>query len=137
MVCACHLRGRLGFQSKLLQSSLSLCCCLTCLVSRGASGFGVMHCWHHLLPPKTRKHFVQYLLDNCMSADRFCVHLSTQQHHRWRQRCLHGMHIWGFPKIKGTILGIPIIRTIVFRGLYWGPPILGNYHIISLRPLMS
>ena len=31
--------------------------------------------------------------------------------------------IWGFPKIRGTILGVPIIRTIVFWGLYWGPPI--------------
>ena len=29
----------------------------------------------------------------------------------------------GFPKIRGTILGVPIIRTIVFGGLYWGPPI--------------
>ena len=29
----------------------------------------------------------------------------------------------------GTFLGVPIIRTIVFWGLYWGPPILGNYHI--------
>ena len=39
--------------------------------------------------------------------------------------------IWGFPKIRGTILGVPIIRTIVFWGLHWGPPILGNYHMIS------
>ena len=37
--------------------------------------------------------------------------------------------IWGFPKIRGTILGVPIIRIIVFWGLYWGAPILGNYHI--------
>ena len=28
--------------------------------------------------------------------------------------------IWGFPKIRGIILGVPIIRTIVFWGLYWG-----------------
>ena len=28
---------------------------------------------------------------------------------------------WGFPKIRGTILGVPIIRTIVYWGLYWGP----------------
>ena len=28
-----------------------------------------------------------------------------------------------------TFLGVPIIRTIVFWGLVWGPPILGNYHI--------
>ena len=26
----------------------------------------------------------------------------------------------GFPKIRGTILGVPI-RIIVFWGLYWGP----------------
>ena len=25
-------------------------------------------------------------------------------------------------------LGVPIIRIMVFWGLYWGPPILGNYH---------
>ena len=37
--------------------------------------------------------------------------------------------LWGFPKIRGTILGVPIIRIIVFWGLYWGPLILGNYHI--------
>ena len=35
-----------------------------------------------------------------------------------------------FPKIRGTLLGVPIIRTIVFWGLYWGPLILGNYHIV-------
>ena len=40
-----------------------------------------------------------------------------------------GTPIWGFPKIRGTILGVPIIRTIVYWGLYWGPLILGNYHI--------
>ena len=34
-----------------------------------------------------------------------------------------------FPKIRGTFLGVPIIRTIVFWGLYWGSLILGNYHI--------
>ena len=30
---------------------------------------------------------------------------------------------WGFPKIRGTI--------IVFWGLYWGPPIIGNYHFLD------
>ena len=44
--------------------------------------------------------------------------------------CIPGS-TWGFPKIRGTILGIPIIRTIVYWGLYWGPLILGNYHIFS------
>ena len=37
--------------------------------------------------------------------------------------------IWGVPKIRGTFLGALIIRTIVYWGLYWGPLILGNYHI--------
>ena len=40
-----------------------------------------------------------------------------------------GHRTWGFPKIRGTILGVPIVRTIVFWGLHWGPLILGNYHI--------
>ena len=26
-------------------------------------------------------------------------------------------------------MGIPTIRIIVFWGLYWGPPVLGNYHM--------
>ena len=29
----------------------------------------------------------------------------------------------------GTVLGIPILGTLVLWGLYWGSPILGNYHI--------
>ena len=37
--------------------------------------------------------------------------------------------MWGFPKITGTFLGVPIIRTII----YWGP---GNYHIY-IQPLLS
>ena len=32
----------------------------------------------------------------------------------------------------GTFLGVPIIRTIVFWGLYWGPLVLGNYHITTM-----
>ena len=28
--------------------------------------------------------------------------------------------IWGFPKIRGTFLGVLILRIIVFGGLYWG-----------------
>ena len=39
--------------------------------------------------------------------------------------------MWEFPKIRGTILGAPIIRAIIFWGLYWGPLILGNYHVIG------
>ena len=27
----------------------------------------------------------------------------------------------GFPRIRGTLLRVPIIRIIVFGGLYWGP----------------
>ena len=40
---------------------------------------------------------------------------------------------WGFPKISGTILGVPIIRIIVCWGLFWGPPILGNYQMLRMR----
>ena len=34
----------------------------------------------------------------------------------------------GVSKIRGTSLGV-IIRAIVCWGLYWGPLVLGNYHI--------
>ena len=34
---------------------------------------------------------------------------------------------------RGTFLGVPIIRTIVYWGLYWGPLILGNYMVVSLN----
>ena len=42
---------------------------------------------------------------------------------------MFGGLIWGFPTIRGTLLEAPIIRTIEFWGLYWGPPILGNSHM--------
>ena len=38
---------------------------------------------------------------------------------------------WGFPKIRSTILGVPIIRTIVFWGLYWGPLIWETTSLVS------
>ena len=38
--------------------------------------------------------------------------------------------IWGFPKIRGTFWGVPIIRIILYWGLFWGPLILGNYHFV-------
>ena len=34
-----------------------------------------------------------------------------------------------FGGFRGTLLGVPIIRTIVYWGLHWGPLILGNYHL--------
>ena len=39
------------------------------------------------------------------------------------------MALWGFPKIRGTLLRVSIIRIIVFWGLYWGLLMLGNYHL--------
>ena len=38
--------------------------------------------------------------------------------------------IWGgFPKVGVIFSRAPIMRIVVFWGLYWGSPILGNYHI--------
>ena len=37
--------------------------------------------------------------------------------------------MWVVPEIRGTILGAPITRITVFGGLYWGPLILGKYHV--------
>ena len=34
--------------------------------------------------------------------------------------------IWEFPKIWGTLLGVPILRILVYWGLYWGPPNFGK-----------
>ena len=39
----------------------------------------------------------------------------------------------GVSQIRGTIFGVPIVRIILFWGLYWGPPILGNYHFSDPR----
>ena len=41
----------------------------------------------------------------------------------------------GFPKLGVPFWGVPIVRTIVFWGLYWGPPILGNCHVHHFRGL--
>ena len=35
----------------------------------------------------------------------------------------------GVPKIRCTFLGVPLIKIIVYWGLYWGPLFWGNYHI--------
>ena len=35
----------------------------------------------------------------------------------------------GVSQNKGYFFGVPIIRIIVYWDLYWGPFILGNYHI--------
>ena len=38
----------------------------------------------------------------------------------------------GFPKIRGIILGVPIIRTNICIGVDIGvPSILGNHHVLS------
>ena len=38
-----------------------------------------------------------------------------------------------FPKIRGAFLRVPIARTTVFEGGYWGLLILGKYHIKKLQ----
>ena len=38
-----------------------------------------------------------------------------------------------FQKLGGTSLGVPVTRLIVVGGLYWGPPILGGYHMHPLQ----
>ena len=42
--------------------------------------------------------------------------------------CCQGTQM-GVSQNYGYLFGVPIIRIIVFWGLYWGPPILGNYQI--------
>ena len=35
-----------------------------------------------------------------------------------------------FPKVRGAFLRVPIVRTIIFRGLHWGPHVRGNHHVV-------
>ena len=44
----------------------------------------------------------------------------------WSSRRPITKGIWGFPKIRGTILVVPIIMNLVFWVLYWGPPYFGK-----------
>ena len=44
--------------------------------------------------------------------------------------------IYRVPKLGVPFLEVPTIRTIALGGLYWGPPIQGNYHP-SLKPQSS
>ena len=39
---------------------------------------------------------------------------------RFRIHAGYIVGFWRFPKITGTILGVPIIRIVIFWGLYWG-----------------
>ena len=39
--------------------------------------------------------------------------------------------IWGDPNSRDTILGVPIIRIVVFWVPCRGSPILANYHIVE------
>ena len=43
----------------------------------------------------------------------------------WRSLCFRapGVHepMWLFPQIRGPILVVPIMRTIIYLGLFWGP----------------
>ena len=45
-----------------------------------------------------------------------------------KELAIMGICIWVFSKIRGTLLGVPIKRIIVLRGLHWGPPVLGHCH---------
>ena len=39
---------------------------------------------------------------------------------------------WGFLKLGVSFLGVPMIRTVGFGGLCWGPPASGNYHVMHV-----
>ena len=50
----------------------------------------------------------------------------------YSQKEAHGFEnnpYWGFPGIRCTFLGVPIMRIKVFGGLYWGPHVQGNSHM--------
>ena len=46
--------------------------------------------------------------------------------------------IWGFPKIRGAFLGVPIIRTIrIILGHIFGSPIYENHHVVPENIMAS
>ena len=49
---------------------------------------------------------------------------------QWKLGSMEVYRYEGFPKIWGTFLGVPVIRTIVYSGLYWG---LGFRVCIGIR----
>ena len=55
--------------------------------------------------------------------------LKARMEHLQQARSSSDVDMWVFPKIKGTFLGVPIMRTVVYWGLYWGTLILRNYHV--------
>ena len=36
----------------------------------------------------------------------------------------------GFPKLGVCFWRVLIMRTLIYWGLYWGPPMHGNYHVL-------
>ena len=44
-----------------------------------------------------------------------------------------GNYYMGFPNIKGTILGVPVIRITVFLGLCWGLMLGKLPHYLCIR----
>ena len=43
----------------------------------------------------------------------------------------------GFSRIRGTVLEVPMGRTIVFWGLYWRHVVYGNYHVAPVSILCA
>ena len=52
-----------------------------------------------------------------------------RQHFDVKEPSLSPLTMWEFPTIRGTFLGVPIFRILIFLGSYLGPLILGNYHV--------
>ena len=89
----------------------------------------------HLFPSCTH-YLLQERLENPEASIRPCSGLRENLAFEVLRRQLNVLglvenKIWEVPKIRDTFLGVPITRTIVCWGLYWGPRILGNYHIAA------
>ena len=57
--------------------------------------------------------------------------LETALESQQEVQVLENQSFGDFPKLGVPFLGVPIIRTIVCWGLYWGPTILGNRHPLN------
>ena len=80
---------------------------------------------NHCKPLKRRGDFGQHIVRNGDNKGATVRLLGSGP----RLDRLPAMQYLGVSQNRGTFLGVPIIRSIIFWGLYWGTPILGNNHL--------
>ena len=56
--------------------------------------------------------------------------MTKQIENEMKHGTIWGLEGLGSAKIRGTYVGVPVIKIILFGNLYWASPICGSYHIL-------